>query len=81
MSARRRAKVVPLPPPPFDPSAATEAEIELEDLAGVIWLIRCGIDTNGDLEELGAALSHVERTLRRLSDQVGDNERRRRGRA
>jgi hypothetical protein len=76
MSARRRARVVPLPKPSGE-NASTEDELELSDLAGAVWLINCGVDTNGDTEKLFEALSHVERTLRRLSDRVGDTERRR----
>jgi hypothetical protein len=75
MAARRRAKVVPLPTPPAE-GASTEDELALSDLAGAVWLINCGVGTSGDTEKLFEALSHVERTLRRLSDQVGDTERR-----
>jgi hypothetical protein len=73
MSARRRAEVVPLTTPPVE-GASTEDE--LSDLAGAVWLINCGVGTNGETEKLFEALSHVERTLRRISDQVGDTERR-----
>ena len=75
MSAQRRTKVVALPTPPAE-RASTEDERALSDLAGAVWLINCGVGTNGDTGKLFEALSHVERTLRRLSDQVGDTERR-----
>ena len=75
MSARRRAQVVPLPTPPAE-GASTEDELALSDLAGAVWLINCGVGTNANNERLFEALSHIERTLRLLSDRVGDTERR-----
>ena len=71
--------MVPFPKPAAERGSGgftEEGEFELSDLAGAVWMINCDIDVNYDRERLSAALSHVERCLRRLSGQVGDNERR-----
>ena len=62
--------------PPTPTGDFTENELTLDDLAGVVSLISCGVEINNDSEQLSRALSHVEWTLRCLSDQVGATERR-----
>jgi hypothetical protein len=78
MSARRRAKMVPLPTPPAKEmdGGFTEDEMELSNLAGAIRMIKYGLDASRDAETTDEALSHLEQCLRRLADQVGDTERR-----
>jgi hypothetical protein len=77
MSARRRAQVVPIPTPPAAHDGGfTEHEMELSNLAGAVRMIKYGLDASQDTETTDEALSHLEQCLRRLSDQVGDTERR-----
>ena len=79
MSARRRAKVVALPTPAAAKQMAggfTEHEMELSNLAGAVRMIKYGLDASQDTETTDEALSHLEQCLRRLSEQVGDTERR-----
>lgn len=75
MRARRRAKVVPLPTPPVE-AASTDDELELEQMASVVWAIGHAVDAGADSEQIWCALLSVERNLRRLGSQVGHTERR-----
>jgi hypothetical protein len=74
----RRPKANTPPSPPAaapDPRWTTEASIELEDLANVVWMIHCGVDINNDTDALGSALLQVQRELRRLSNRVAEELR------
>lgn len=71
---RPKANTPPQPAAP-DPRGTTEASIELEDLANVVWMIHCGVDINYDTDALGSALLQVQRELRRLSDRVAEELR------
>jgi len=81
MAARRkRAKVVKLPKRPAGVVGGfTEEQLEAHGLASVVWMIACGLDVNTDSDRVSAALSHVERSLLRLSDALSPDAQREKG--